>query len=190
MQRYYSTFKRYYFCRQSISMLKKNLQSFSLIEMMIFIVILSIFFIMAASVVTFTLRNMKFNESKIKATHYSNQLEEWLRTQKEIDWGGELCNGCVNPSNFTQSATGQGNSGDNYQTTYCFNSTPISGWQDLGQCADYTLNSIFKREVVFTSQFISGYVNQINVSITISWKDLGDDRSISTNTVFTVLEQP
>src|SRR3989344_1556770 len=151
MQRYYSTFKRYYFCRQSISMLKKNLQSFSLIEIMIFIVILSIFFIMAASVVTITLRNMKYNENKIRATHYSNQLEEWLRSQKELDWGGEVCNGCAYPTNFTQIVTQSGNVDDDYRTFFCFNNSPIENWQNLGSCMDYSLDSKFKREVIFSS---------------------------------------
>ncbi|OGK12018.1 hypothetical protein A2954_00220 [Candidatus Roizmanbacteria bacterium RIFCSPLOWO2_01_FULL_37_12] len=157
-------------------MVKKN-ASFSLIELLVFVSILSIFFIMAASVVTVSLRNMKFNEHKIKATHYANQLEEWLRTQKEIDW-----------VSFTQSASQQGDVFNNFQTTFCFNSSPIDNWQNLDSCTAYDLDSLFKREVVFTSESVLNFIGQVNVAIIVSWDELGQVKSVVNNTVFTILE--
>ena len=126
-------------------------KSFSLIEVLVFITILSIFFILGASVVTVSLRNLKFNEHKIRAQHCSTQLEEWLRVQRQIDWGGNLCRGCGSPANFTQTVTQQGNAANNYRTTFCFNSSPIVGWQTLGPCSAYDLAPIFRREVIFTT---------------------------------------
>lgn len=166
-------------------MLKKQ-KAFSLIEVLVFVSILSIFFVLAAAVVTFSLRDMKFNEHKIKATHYSRQLEEWLRLQTEIDWGGTICNGC---SSTTTLFTEQVTRGGVPTTSFCFNSSPISGWQALGLCSAYDLEEIFKREVTFTSLLVANYVTQVNASITISWLELGQAKNIRLNTIFSVLEQ-
>ena len=43
-------------------MLLNQKDSFSLVELLVFVAILGIFFIMATSVVTVSLKNMKFNE--------------------------------------------------------------------------------------------------------------------------------
>ena len=166
-------------------MLKKK-TAFSLIELLVFVSILSIFFIMAASVVTVSLRNLKFNENKLKASHYASQLEEWLRAQKEIDWGGELCGTCSNPTNFTQIVT-QAGSGN--PTIFCFNASPITAWDLLGSCPELSLDSIFKREVIFTATPVGGYIGQVNATITVSWIDLGLPKSVTTDTLFSVLEQ-
>lgn len=143
-------------------------QSFSLVEVLVFTSIMSVFLVIAASVVTVSLRNMKFNEHKIAAAHYARQLEEWLRTQKEIDWIA-----------FTANA---GTSG-----TYCFNSMTISGWGSSGTCgASYSLNSTFKREVILSN--IGSPPYQVNATITVSWRDLGQNHNVQTKTVFSVLE--
>ncbi|MBI4225909.1 hypothetical protein HY612_02245 [Candidatus Roizmanbacteria bacterium] len=167
--------------------------SFSLIEVLVFSSILGIFFIMATSVATVSLRNMKYNEHKIMASHYSRQLEDWLRVQKEIDWGGQLCDGCVSPSNFTQLVTQQGNAADNYLTKFCFDQSPIlSSWplaNSLGCNGVYSLGSIFSREVEFTSSQVGGFVNQVNATITASWLELGQLKNVTSKTVFSALEQ-
>jgi len=158
-------------------------RGFSLVELLVFVSILSIFFIMAASVVTVSLKNMKFNENKIRATHYAGQVSEWLRAQKEVNWGGEYCNGCASPVSFTEMASASGN-----QTTYCFNTNPIDNWQSSGECPDFGLDSLFKREILFTMTPTGGYVGEVSSTITVSWLDLGQERSIVTNTTYTVLE--
>ena len=66
-------------------MIKAVKKSFSLIEILVVTSILSIFFVVTVSVLVVVLRNMKINEHKIYATHYVGQLEDWLRTQKELD---------------------------------------------------------------------------------------------------------
>lgn len=169
---------------QFTNMQLKKLESFSLVELLVFVSILSIFFVMAASVVTVSLRNMKFNEHKLKASHYASQLEEWLRSQKEINWGGNLCNGCGSPANFTEIVSQEGN-----PTTFCFNISPIEDWGSVDACADYDLDLLFKREVIFTPTLTGSYVGQINASITVSWLDLGQQKSVTSNTSFSVPEQ-
>jgi len=147
-------------------MKKNKTQSFSLIEVLVFISILSIFFVAAASVTVVSLRNMKINEHKILATHYAEELLGWLRNEKETDW-----------NTFVQ----------NSNNTYCFHETPISDWGGLGSCdVDDKLAIIFKRELVLSH--VGGSPTQINVKITVSWSDTGIDYSVPLSTVLTVWE--
>ena len=179
--------KRSNHSRRSSDMLIKR-DSFTLIELLIFFSILSVFFVLAASVVTVTLRNMKFNEHKIKAIHYSRQLEDWLRVQKEIDWGGDKCEGtcCFTTCSFTQRVT----QGD-LNSKFCFNSFPISEWPSPnppGCDGDYSLDSIFSREAQFVSTPVDGYISQVNATIIVSWLELDQLKNFTTKTVFSVFE--
>ncbi|MFN4212440.1 MAG: hypothetical protein ACK4FL_00525 [Microgenomates group bacterium] len=146
---------------------KKKSQSFSLIEVLVFTSILSLFFVVAAAVATASLRNMKINEHKILATRYAEELLEWLRGEKETDW-----NTFISRSN---------------NTTYCFSISPITSWPSQGSCSGYNgLNpAIYKRELTLTT--VGGGI-QVNVSIVVSWQELGNTYSVPINTVFTVWE--
>lgn len=147
-------------------MKKNKIQSFSLIEVLVFVSILSIFFVAAASVTVVSLRNMKINEHKILATHYAEELLGWLRNEKETDWNAFV---------------------PNSNKTYCFYVTPISDWGGLGSCAeDDKLAVIFKRELVLSH--VGGSPTQINVKITVSWSDTGTTYSVPLSTVLTVWE--
>ena len=65
---------------------KKYLRGFSLIEVMIFVSILGIVFIITIGYVINLLRTMKVNEHKVMATYYAEELREWLKSEKEADW--------------------------------------------------------------------------------------------------------
>lgn len=187
MHIYLNLGKRSNYGRRSRS-LRIRRDSFTLVEVLLFVSILSVFFVLAASVVTVTLRNMKFNEHKIKALHYSRQLEDWLRVQKEIDWGGDQCSGscCAIACNFTQRVT-QGS----LNPKFCFNNFPISEWPAanlLGFDCDYSLDSIFSREVQFQSLPADSYINQVSLIITTSWLELGLQKSVTSTTIFSIFE--
>ena len=139
-------------------------KSFTLIEVLIFVTILSLFFVVAAAVTIASLRNLKVQEHKILATRYAQELLEWLRGEKEADWN--------------QFVTHNG--------TYCFNYSIITDWGSRGNCSGYGLNNLYKREVTLTVQGNPAY--QVNVSITVSWQELGQTYQIPINTVFTVWE--
>lgn len=151
--------------------MKKKLkegEGFSLIEVLVFITILGVFFVTAASITLISLRNMKINEHKIIASRYQDELLSWLRSEKEADWKKFI--------NYYVSGS-----------TYCFNVTPPTAWGSLDACTDYRLSpAIFKRQAVLTN--IGTPVTQVDVNITISWNELGSSQSISTNTVFTLWE--
>ena len=74
-------------------------KSFTLIEVLIFVTILSLFFVVASAVTITSLQNLKVQEHKILATRYAEELLEWLRGEKEVDWNKFI----------------------NYRGNYCFN---------------------------------------------------------------------
>jgi type II secretory pathway pseudopilin PulG len=142
-------------------------KSFTLIEVLIFVTILSLFFVVASAVTITSLQNLKVQEHKILATRYAEELLEWLRGEKEVDWNKFI----------------------NYRGNYCFNSSPIpmSNWPASGNCPTASfLNNLYKREVILTPQGSPPY--QVNVSITVSWQELGQTYQVPINTVFTVWE--
>lgn len=175
-------------------MANSNKNSFSLVEVLVFVTIISVFFVMVVSSTIVAIRNMKYNEHKIIATHYAQELAEWLRAQKTIDWGGDICDiskGCV-PSSFTAYATARGTPPTT--TTYCF-AEPISGWGSLSTTCSSTqlIDSIYSRLVTFNSPISSvivlgstNYVQEVRATITVSWNDLGNSYNVSENIVFDI----
>lgn len=149
--------------------LKNN--AFSLIEVLIFASILSLFFVAAAAVMTISLRNMKFNEHKILATRYGEELLEWLRGEKEDDWKVFFNKALPNSKN------------------YCFNTSPVPDvWPAVGFCNanDYSLVSFLKREAILNVSELDN--KQLTVNITVQWKELGNTHSVNLKSVFTVTE--
>jgi len=148
--------------------MKKNTEkSFTLVEVLIFVAILEIFFVAAATVTFISVRNMKYNEHKIMATYYAEQLLNWMRNEKEIDW-----------NEFSNKAS----------DSYCFNSTDIR-WPDFsGACRDndYSLNSFYKRSAVLSKE--GNPPSKFTVAITVAWQELGNNYFIPLNTIFTIWE--
>jgi len=136
----------------------KKKQAFSLIEVLVFTTILGFVFISITTIVTFSLKNLKTQEHKILATHYAEELLNWLKAKKEEDW--------------LQFTAKSGN-------TYCFNSSPITNWPSASFCSSYNLNSIFKREVA-----LSGNFNQINADISVKWQEGNGENQVNIKTIF------
>ncbi|QQG43924.1 MAG: type II secretion system protein [Candidatus Roizmanbacteria bacterium] len=146
--------------------MKKN--AFTLIEVLVFTTILNIFFVAVIAVSLAALRNIKFNENKTLAARYAEELESWLRSQKDSDW-----------TIFTS----QGGN------TYCFNTTPIGNiWPSAGACSSNGLiPQIYKREVSLTNS--GSPPTSSSVLITVKWDDLGSTRSVLIKTVFSIYER-
>lgn len=145
---------------------------FSLVEVLIFVTILSLFFIVVAAATTSSLRTTKINERKILASRYAQEVVQWLKGQKDINWDSFVAYSSVGG------------------TTYCFNSTPIASWPSSGSCLAFTgLDpAIYKRNVTLTSIDCSGTVCQINVAIIVQWQELEKTYSVPLNTIFSVWE--
>lgn len=127
---------------------------FTLIEILIFTAIVSVFFVVAVYVSAFSLSIMRTNENKLYATHYAEEASEWLLNQKDSsDW-----------LIFSSNAG-----------SWCMNSL---GWTSGGACATsgdgaYTLGSEYGREFNRDVVLSSLGDGTIASSITVSWKDIG-----------------
>lgn len=143
-------------------------RGFSLIEVLVFVTILSLFFIAASSISLVSLRNLKSNENKILATRYAEEVLEWLRGEKEDDWN-----------------VFYGKSSD-IGTKYCFNSLNLS-WPTSGACGSFDLYSFYKRETTLKRGLI-GADPKIDISITVSWNEATQTITVPINTVFTRFE--
>lgn len=151
----------------------KSKKSFSLIEVLIFVSILSVFIITAITATTASLRNMTINQHKLLAVRYSNELDNWLRSQKEVDWNVFIAKSSLSG------------------TTYCFNTSPITAWGVGSGDSSYDCNfnglspNFYKREVTLSNSTSA----TVNISIIVSWNELGIGYSESSNTIFTLLEK-
>ncbi len=67
-------------------MKKFHQKAFSLIEVLIFVTILALFFVVAAAVTTAVLRDIGINTKRVVAAHRSEELLEWLKYQKDLNW--------------------------------------------------------------------------------------------------------
>jgi Tfp pilus assembly protein PilV len=157
-------------------------KAFSLIEVLIFVVVFSLLFITAAAIVTSTLRVTKENQNKIKASHFVEELREWLRSEKETNWGGSVYVGSVN--SFTEQVTQSSPT-----TSFCFNSSPISAWPSTGTSnCNFTLDGQFRRIATFSATVVNGFVNQISANISTEWKNGEEIRLIPLQSVFSIWE--
>lgn len=148
--------------------------AFSLVEVLIFVSILSVFFVVAATVVSVSLRNLSISEHKVYASHYATELIEWVRSQSQDDWNAFV--------NTHAPASGQ---------TYCFNSVDINDWGSNGKCTDLNGLSpdIFGREVTITGINSScGFTCQARIEVTVMWKEAGIGLTVPVSTVISVWE--
>ncbi len=130
---------------------------FTLIEVLVFVTIMSIILIAAVALTATSINQLKTQQYKILATHFAESLFEWLEAQKELDW-----------QDFVSKATQNGK-------VYCFNDLNISDWPGTsGSCSDYSLGAnemfngkqIFKREVKLTK-----IGEDVKAAVTVTWKD-------------------
>ncbi len=146
--------------------MKKN--SFTLIEILVFTTIISIFFIAAMSVTVFFLKNIKTQQYKIIATHLLEEAVEWLKYEKESDW------------NIIASKDINNGSG----TTYCLNNL---SWNQQGICnQSFGSPSLFKRELIIKQ--LNNPVTKIELTITVSWNDVGGVNKITSKQILSIIE--
>ena len=144
----------------------KNLKGFSLVEVLVFVTVLGLFFVAAISVTTFNLKSMKIQEHKILAVRYAEEVVEWVRQEKEDDW----------TTFITRDSTGP--------TTYCLNDYP--DWSTASTCNNYNLGTMYKRELLIRNS--GSPVSQVETTVTVSWEDMGTNLSVPIKTVFKLLE--
>jgi len=145
---------------------------FSLMEVLIFVSILGLFFVAAASVTTYLISTLKSNEYKTIASHYAEEALEWIRSQKEGDW-----------AEFVTKDTSAGGG-----TSYCLKT--LDAWPAEGSCspADVFGNpTIFKREAII-KKIATTPITQVDIQVTVSWQERGREMSLPLKTVLKLWE--
>jgi len=148
-------------------------KAFSLIEVLIFVTILSIFLIAAASIVTLSMRQNTLRIHMLKATHYNSQLLEWLKGERDIDW-----------KSFVMYAQ---NKSRCYTADTFSSATTVSEEECLSGSG--FLDGLYKRYAVFTtSKNSEGVVTQVAVEIHTQWQESGGTYTTKLNSIFTLWE--
>jgi len=166
----------------STSLTVNNVEGFSLIEVIIFIAILSMFLVTAAAIITVSMHQNSLQINKVRAVHYNDQLLEWLRSEKDRDW-----------NTVTEKATSLPGG-----SVYCFCTEDVS-WAtasikaDKSDCCPTPLSLLFKRYVALSSSVFapSGFSpsSQIEVTIDTDWQEAGNSYSTKLHTIFTPWEE-
>ncbi len=150
--------------------MKKYILGFSLIEILVFITILSLVFISAITLGTVSIRNSKNAENKILAAHYGEELLNWLRGQKDADW-----------STFIEQS-GEPPGG----TPYCFSDEPVSSWPSSDSCTSSQLiRNLFKRQATL---IYDSSAQRVNIDITVDWNEGGNSYSLPIKGLFSQFE--
>ncbi len=140
---------------------KKNFKSFSLIEVLVFITILSIFFIAGLSISLYSLNTLKLAEHKTLASYYGQEAIEWLKKEKELNWDDFIIKASTNGK------------------IYCLNELT---WSE-GNCNSFSLNNFYKREVLLIQNN-----NSVNVNLNIYWLEKNNVNNINIKTVLNLWE--
>ncbi len=134
-------------------------RAFTLIEVLVFISIFSTAIITILTIVNYAGFSLKNAQNKIFATHYAEELVEWLKYQR--DSGGYTL---LESKSFVGGVT------------YCFNDVNISWPIASGGCGEnYNLHNFYKRELTLDTDTLN---NQINATINTYWKVLGRTSSV------------
>ncbi len=145
----------------------------SLLEVLAFVTILSLIFVSIAYSTGQSIKRTKFNEQKLIATRYAEELEEWIRGEKEVDW-----------TTFYDLYAGSPGK------TYCFDDTVYDvnnnmSWPTEGSCNGvYGLRDTYVREVILTQSLNS----QVQVVIEVRWRDAQNTFNVPINTILTKWE--
>lgn len=149
-----------------------NRHGFSLIEVTIFVAIMSVFFVMVMSMSTSSLATLKTSERRTYATRYTEEAIEWLGGEKEVDWDNTF----LPKAPLTT------------PTIYCFNST-MTTWPTAGACAGYTLNGFFKREIALSRQANTTPGDfRVTAVVTVSWLQGTGTMSVPVSIIFNKYE--
>lgn len=162
--------------------INKQKKAFTIIEVLIFVTLISFIFITAAYLAQLSLLNSSIAKHKIYATQYAEELLEWLRLEKEKSW-----------KNIPEPPTGT-------TVSYCFNrelSQCVASNMSFASCSvstdkcgsSYALppvsNMQYRRYADFT---YSSSDDRKTVTIFVYWQERGKDFSVTLNSVLSPYE--
>ncbi|MCR4329200.1 MAG: hypothetical protein NUV65_01500 [Candidatus Roizmanbacteria bacterium] len=134
--------------------MKHTNKGFTIIEIIVFVAVFSFSIVYILSAVIYTTNSMKQSQMMTVANHENGELIEWLLYRKNVlAYNNFVLE--IWPAGDTQNAK-----------TYCFNDVldESAVWPGSeGACSGFDLNSLFKREAVFTMS------DTIVINIVSSW---------------------
>ena len=143
-------------------------KAFSLIEVLIFVTILSLILISSAAIITVSMRQNTLRLNMLKATHYNEQLIEWIRSEKEVNWNEFLTHG---------------------DTTYCFTTDDLT-WNNFvvnkDDCEE-TLDGKYRRYAILELDHTTP-PTQVVVTAHVEWDESGNRYSTQLHALFTIWE--
>lgn len=145
---------------------------FSLIEVLVFMTLISIVLISAVGFTLNLVHTMSYNQHKLYATHYVQDMKEWLDAEREIDWQA-----------FQNYATTTGRS---YCANNALNPTDTMTVLSTGTCNFTGVGTqdprIFRRRIIMTKD-VSGTANRVTVVFEVGWME---DDVLQTETITSV----
>ncbi|GIW63382.1 MAG: hypothetical protein KatS3mg091_184 [Patescibacteria group bacterium] len=137
---------------------------FSLIELLTFILLISLILIAAAGLIITSIKNTKNTQYRALAEYYAKSLENWLTNERYKSW-----------SDF-QAKTGS-NNGSSSSRNYCFNTETVSNWPAVGSCNNnYSLSGRYKRDLVLS---YDSATKKITANITVTWKGISGNDTVN-----------
>lgn len=135
----------------------------SMFELLVAVFVIGITLTALVSLVSTSLRNTGFSRERTTAGNYTQEAVEWLRRERDADWG-----------TFTSRASASG-------TTYCLNAL---AWGE-NSCGSGTIpETPFTREVVLIYNSAAD-PNRVEARVTTTWTDSQGSHESSVNTYFT-----
>ena len=126
--------------------------------------------VVSAFIITVSMRQNTLRLNMLKANHYNEQLIEWIRSEKESNWGTFLTHA---------------------EKTYCFTSDtifwPFNSVLDKTFCT-YDLGGKYKRYAILETDHIDP-PSKVMVKVISEWAEAGNNYSTQLDTLFTIWEQ-
>lgn len=156
----------------NIKLAKNNENGFSLIEVIVFMTLVSIVLVSAVGFTMRLVHTMTYNQHKLYATHYIQDLKEWLDGEREADW------------QTFQAYASQGG------TTYCANNalaiTSTLASLSTGSCGFTGVGTqdprVFRRRLILTKD-VASTATRVTAVLEVSWME---DNVLETETITTV----
>lgn len=157
-----------------------NRAGFTLLEVMIFIMILSMVLVTATSFITKLLVNIRSNEHRANAAYLADDVKEWLNGERE-----------ANPWN---TFSGRGSAGGG--TRYCLNNAinlntsitqlPSATYPAAACTANANIQAgfppIYRRELVLTT--LGTPPTQVTATIQVFWVDNGTPKNVTIQSIY------
>lgn len=154
--------------------LKTNKKGFTLIELIVFVTILSTILVTMAGFTVSIHRRLKINSHKVIANFHAENLKEWLNGERISDWPAVQAKASLSPS---------------APIVYCLNNAiPLSHSISTlisGSCATYsgvvgTVPIMYKRELSLVRDTSGTVISRI----TVSWLEDGVPYSVTNSSVY------